>query len=190
MIENTVNPGQIINQVPSGQEKFLKFQCRARQIVMRDNLGRPDASIIPLVFLSTHTKPIGKIITLMHKLPEHSAIDELLHIARKTNDPAQRRDQAVRLLSASYYQKYREFADVLTATFNPKSKLAEILVSHGRCRLVFDAYAHRFDHIFTVNRLEKSEFLFRSTITHNQLFNPNLHPDTNVLSFSPEWGDG
>jgi len=187
MIENVVNPMETQNEIPSAQETFMKFQCRARQMIMRDNLGQPDDSITPTIYLKGNIKPITKIITLIHKLPEYSALSELMHIARKTNDPSQRRDQAVKLLSASYYQKHREFTDVLTATFAPNSNLAEILISVGSCRLLFDAYSHRFERNFTVNKLERSEFLFRSTIMHNQLFNPNLHPETIVLSFSPEW---
>jgi len=187
MIENIANPIETQNKIPSPQEKFMKFQCRARQMIMRDNLGRPDASITPTIYLKGNTKPITEIITLMHKLPEYSALSELMHIARKTNDPSQRRDQAVKLLSASYYQKHREFTDVLTATFTPNSNLAETLISEGSCRLLFDAHSHKFESTFTVNKLERSEFLFRSTIMHNQLFNPNLHPETIILSFSPGW---
>ena len=187
MIENIANPIETQNKIPSPHEKFMKFQCRARQMIMRDNLGRPDDSITPTIYLKENTKPITKIITLIHKLPEYSALSELMHIARKTNDPSQRRDQAVKLLSASYYQKHREFTDVLTATFTPNSNLAETLISEGSCRLLFDAYSHKFESTFTVNKLERSEFLFRSTIIHNQLFNPNLHPETIILSFSPVW---
>ena len=187
MIENIANPIETQNKIPSPQEKFMKFQCRARQMIMRDNLGRPDASITPAIYLKGNTKPITEIITLMHKLPEYSALSELMHIASKTNDPSQRRDQAVKLLSASYYQKHREFTDVLTATFTPNSNLAETLISEGSCRLIFDAYSHKFESTFSVIKLERSEFLFRSTIIHNQLFNPNLHPETIILSFSPGW---
>ena len=187
MIENIIDSSEKPNKIPSPQEKFIKFQCRARQMIMRDNLGRPDDSITPTIYLKENTKPITKIITLIHKLPEYSALSELMHIARKTNDPSQRRDQAVKLLSASYYQKNREFTDVLTATFTPNSNLAETLISEGSCRLLFDAYSHKFESTFTVNKLERSEFLFRSTIIHNQLFNPNLHPETIILSFSPVW---
>jgi len=187
MIENIFNPIETLNKTPSTQETFIKFQCRARQMIMRDNLGRPDDSITPTIYLKENKEPITKIITLMHKLPEYSVLSELMHIERKTNDPSQKRDQAVKLLSASYYQKHREFTDTLTATFNPHSNLAEILISKGSCRLVFEAYSHRFESTFTVNKLESSEFLFRSTIVHNQLFNPNLDPHTIVLSFSPKW---
>ena len=45
------------------------------------------------------------------------------------------------------------------------------------------------DGYFTVKKLERTEFLFRSTIMHNQLFNPNLHPETIILSFSPVWSE-
>ncbi|MDG2356270.1 MAG: hypothetical protein P8L82_09670 [Paracoccaceae bacterium] len=187
MIENFANPIDTQNKISSPQEAFMKFQCRARQMIMRDNLGRPDDSITPNIYLKGNAEPITKIITLMHKLPEYAALSELMHIARKTNDPSQRRDQAVKLLSASYYQKHREFTDVLTATFAPNSNLAETLISEGRCRLLFDAYSHKFESTFAVNKLERSEFLFRSTVMHNQLFNPNLHPETIILSFSPGW---
>ena len=182
-----INPVEINNRIPSPKEKFIKFQCRTRQMIMRDNLGRPDQSITPAVYIEKNKDPVGNIITLMHKLPEYSVLSELMHIAKKTHDPSQRRDQAVKLLSASYYQKHREFTDILTATFNPNSKLADALITEGACRLVFEAYSQRFDHKHTVTKLEKSEFLYRSTIMHNQLFNPNMHPDIIILSFSPHW---
>ena len=79
MIESIIDPTEIPNKIPSPQEKFMKFQCRARQMIMRDNLGRPDDSITPTIYLKGDTKPITKIITLMHKLPEYSALSELAY---------------------------------------------------------------------------------------------------------------
>ena len=113
----------------------------------------------------------------------------MIHIAKKTNDPSQRREQAIKLLSSSYYQKHKEFSDVLTATFAPDSEIAKILVSKGVCRLLFNAFSHDFDIVFNVFKLDKSEFLYHSTISHNQLFNVNIHPETIVLSFNPQWKD-
>ena len=77
----------------------------------------------------------------------------------------------------------------MTATFAPDSEIAKILVSKGVCRLLFNAFSHDFDIVFNVFKLEKSEFLYHSTISHNQLFNVNIHPETIVLSFNPQWND-
>ena len=84
---------------------FLKWQCRVRQISMRDNHGRPDDAITPALILKGETEPMGHVITILNKSPGYSVTPEMLHMAAKTNDPAQRREQAIRFLSASYYQK-------------------------------------------------------------------------------------
>ena len=83
---------------------FLKWQCRVRQTAMRDNFGRPDDGITPALHLPGEDDPMGHIITLLNKSPGYSVTPELNHMARKTNDPAQRRDQAIRFFSATYYQ--------------------------------------------------------------------------------------
>ena len=107
MISNNFYQNETRTIDPSEQERFIKFQCRARQMIMRDNFGKPDESIIPKLYLSDQKDPICRIITLIHKLPEFSLLSELIHIAKKTNDPSQRREQAVKLLSSSYYQKHK-----------------------------------------------------------------------------------
>ena len=189
MISNNFYQNETRTIVPSEQERFIKFQCRARQMIMRDNFGKPDESIIPKLYLSDQKDPVCRIITLIHKLPEFSLISELKHIAKKTNDPSQRREQAVKLLSSSYYQKHKEFSDILTATFVPDSQIAETLVAESSCRLLFNAFSHNFDINFNLLKLDNSEFLYHSTISHNQLFNINIHPKTIVLSFTPQWKD-
>ena len=80
---------------------FLKWQCRVRQIAMRDNHGRPDDAITSALFLPGADEPMGHIITVMNKSPGYSVTPELLHMAKKTNDPAQGRDQAIRFFSAT-----------------------------------------------------------------------------------------
>lgn len=168
---------------------FLKWQCRVRQMAMRDNHGRPDDSITPALFLPGESEPMGHIITLLNKLPEYSVTPELLHIANKTNDPAQWRDQALRFFSATYYQKAAEFSDVLTATFQPASPSAGTICRAAGVRLRFDAFAQVFELSCNVRRLPADDFLHQSTVAHNRLFNPALAPDTIVLGFEPDWAD-
>ncbi len=167
--------------------KFLKWQCRTRQMMMREGQGRPDASITPDVYLPGMDKPLGGIITILNKQPSYSVTPELQHMARKTHDPAQRRDQALQFFSATYYQKHTEFSDILTATFPPGSPGAAAIRSAKTCRLVFEAYAQRFELACRVWKLTEKNLLHKSTMAHNRLFNPTLPVDTIVLGFEPDW---
>ena len=166
---------------------FLKWQCRVRQMAMRDNQGRPDDAITPALFLPGQTEPMGYIITLLNKLPGYSVTPELLHMAKSTNDPAQRRDQAIRFFSATYYQKAAEFSDILTATFPPGSPGAAAIRAAGTVRLRYEAYAQAFDLSCKVWKLAPHNPLYQATMAHNRLFNPALPQDTAVLGFEPDW---
>ncbi len=169
------------------RQKFMKWQCRVRQLAMRDNYGRPDDAISPEVLIAGNASPMGHIITVMNKAPAYSLTAELQHMARKTHDPAQRREQALQFLSSTYYQKQHEFSDILTATFLGDSKGAEKLHKAKNCTLIFEAYAQRFDLECKVWRLAAHNPLYQATMAHNQLFNPSIAPDTIVLGFEPDW---
>jgi len=120
MISTTDFLGDTLETHPL-RDKFLKWQCRVRQMAMRENEGRPDDAIMPEVFLSGEDETIGQIITLLNKTPASSMIPEMLHMARKTNDPALIRSQAIQFLAATYFQKHRSFSDLLTSVFLPGS---------------------------------------------------------------------
>ena len=169
------------------KDKFIKWQCHTRQMMMRDNQGRPDAAIMPEVYLAGQDASLGALITILNKLPTYSLTPEMLHMARKTNDPAQVRSQAIQFFSATYYQKFRQFSDVLTATFPPGSGGAAQLQTAGSCRLVFEAYAQRFDLECTVMPMAQQNALHQATMAHNRLFNRGLSAETIVLGFEPDW---
>ena len=169
------------------KDKFIKWQCHTRQMMMRDNQGRPDAAIMPEVHLAGQDASLGALITILNKLPTYSLTPEMLHMARKTNDPAQARSQAIQFFSATYYQKFRQFSDVLSATFPPGSGGAAQLMEAGSCRLVFEAYAQRFDLDCTVTPLAQQSALYQATMAHNRLFNRGLSSETIVLGFEPDW---
>jgi hypothetical protein len=166
---------------------FLRWQCRVRQLAMRDNNGRPDDSITPTLRLPGETTPMGQIITVLNKSPLYSKTPELKHLVMRTNDPAQRRDKALQMMSETYYQKWNEFSDLLTATFPPRSRGASTIIEAGGCTLTFEAYNQRFDLNCRVRQLGQGEPLREATWWHNVLFNPNLSPDVVVLCFAPDW---
>ena len=180
--------GQSFSDHPM-RKAFLRWQCRVRQMSMREYDGRPDDAIMPAVVLPDQSEPMGHIITLMNKSPGYSVTAELIHMSAKTNDPAQRRDTAIKFLSAGYYQNAGEFSDILTATFPPGSQGAAQIHAAGQCRLVFEAYAQKFDLICKVWRLAPHNLLQQATMAHNKLFNPSIPPDTEILGFEPVWAE-
>ena len=167
---------------------FLFWQCRVRQIAMRENMGRPGGAIIAALTLSGETQPMSRVITVLAKTPAHSKTPEMRHIIASTHDPAHRREKALELFSETYYQNAREFSDILTATFPPGSPGGAAICVAGICTLTFEGYGQRFDLYCKASELSEEDPLFQASWCHNLLFNPSLHPEAVILCFEPNWG--
>ena len=169
------------------RNRFLGWQCRIRQIAMRTHGGRPTSGMTPLVSPARGNDPVARVVTVLCRRPEHSATMELRHMARRTHDPAERRESALKFLAERYYQSAREFSDVLTASFAPDSGTAATLLDHRDCRLAFEQFSQRFDLHCTIRRLSPNNPLRDATFWHNLLFNPRLPADCVILGFEPDW---
>jgi len=181
---------QVFGKTPKNRElmeRFLRWQCRVRQIAMRDHHGRPDDAITPELTLSGEKEPLGHIITQLCKWEAYSKTPEMKHMVKRTHDPAQRRDKALEFFQSTFYQNIREFSDALTATFPPQSPGAARIVNARECTLTFAAYGQRFDLVCTATRLESNNSMYQATYWHNLLFNPTLNPNIEILQFSPDW---
>lgn len=172
---------------PPLRDSFMRWQCRVRQMMMRDHRGRPGGGVTPALTLAGEATPLGHVITLMSKSPQYSKTPEMRHMVRKTNDPAQRRDAALTFFSEYYYQKAAEFSDILTATFPPGSPGAARIREAGHVTLTFEAYNQRYDLECRVWTLAEHNPLHQATYWHNLLFNPGLAADTIILGFEPDW---
>ncbi|MCY4451847.1 MAG: hypothetical protein OXC01_07845 [Immundisolibacterales bacterium] len=168
------------------RDRFLRWQCRVRQIAMRRHEGRPTSGMTPVV--ATGDEPVARIVTVLCKLPEHSVTMELRHLARRTHDPAERRESALKLFAERHYQAAKEFSDRLTACFPPDSATAGRLAAARECRLDFEQFGQRFRVQCTVRRLSEHNPLREATFWHNLLFNPMLTADSIILGFEPDWG--
>lgn len=169
------------------RDAFLRWQCRVRQMMMRDRRGRPDDGIMPELTIEGAAEPTGHIITVLSKGPAHSKTPEMRHMAQRTQDPAARREAALKFFSEFYFQKAAEFSDVLTATFPAASPGAAEIRRAERGTLVFSAFNQRFDIRYRVWKLTQKNPLWQATYWHNALFNPNLPMDTVILGFEPDW---
>jgi len=169
------------------RDAFVRWQCRARQLAMREAGGKPDGSAIAAASLADESDPVAYIVTVLPRAPEYSAVPEMMQMYRGTNDPAERRGQALRYFSAGYYQYAWKFAGALTATFAPGSAVSRRLLAAGRCVLGFNAFAQRFDLICAVRLAQAGANVREATFWHNLLFNPGLRSDSDILVFEPEW---
>jgi len=120
------------------RDAFLRWQCRVRQMMMRDDQGRPGDPVMPALTLPGDREPMGHVITVLSKAPQHSKTPEMRHMVRKTVDPAARRQSALTFFSEFYYQRAEEFSDILTATFPPASPGAAQIREAGRATLTFE----------------------------------------------------
>lgn len=166
---------------------FLGWQCRIRQHAVRKAGGRPAAGMRPSVSLEGSGEALAEIIVLIHEKDPYDVTAKFRHMVRKTHDPKERMDGAIKELSAAYFQYPDDFSDELTALFAPSSALAARLAEAGRCRLDFDQYSQSYRIPCTVRTLTEPEPGWQATFWHNSLFNPGIPGDAQILAFTPDW---
>jgi len=169
------------------RDHFLGWQCRLRQLAVREAGGRPTSGMRPELRLDEDGPPLGAITTLILRRAPAEATAQFRHMVRKTQDPAERYDAALKMLAAAYYQRPQEFSDQLTALFGPGSEIAERALSAGRCRLAFEQYNQRYTLPCSVRVLTEDDPVYQATYWHNALFNSALPSGVQVLGFQPDW---
>lgn len=169
------------------REKFIFWQCRLRQLAVRREGGRPSAGMQPCV-LSLSGEELAPRVTvlILPADPDHS-IKLFRYQVLKTPDPAERYDKALEILAGSYFQRPREFGDVMTALFAGRSGLADRLLGLRHCLLAFEQYGQLWHLPCLVAELAESEPFYQATYWHNRLFNANMPAAVCVLSFTPDW---
>ena len=71
---------------------FLGWQCRIRQLSVRQADGRPTSGMRPSVTLTATGDTLGQIIVLIRKKNSQEVTAHFQHLVRKTRDPAERRE--------------------------------------------------------------------------------------------------
>jgi len=175
---------------PAGQaarHQFLGWQCRIRQLSVRQSGGRPTSGMRPRVFLPPDDTDVGDMVVLIRKKASQEVTSQLQHMVRKTRDPVERHESALRFLAAAYYQRPDEFSDELTALFGPRSARVEPLLEARRCTLEFEQFEQRYRLSCRIEELMESDQGFQFTYWHNSLFNPSIPGDVQILRFKPDW---
>jgi hypothetical protein len=173
------------NSVPQLCEQFLGWQCRLRQHSIRHAGGQPTSGMRPRVLVSG--EELGQITVLIIKRDSKNITTQFRHMVKRTHDPADRYDAALKTLAAAYYQKPLEFSDEMTALFRPDSEFVKTLLAVGRCTLVFEQYNQAYRIPCGVKRLREKSAGYQATYWHNSLFNAAMPSAVQVLAFPPDW---
>jgi hypothetical protein len=168
---------------------FLGWQCRIRQHAMRKDGGRPSPGMCPSVDFGEEGSARAELVILISQKDPADATAKFRHMVRKTHDPKERLEGAVKELSAAHFQYPDEFSDVMTALFGPASNIVDRLVEAGRCVLRFDQYSQKYTIPCRVDLLAEADPVWQATFWHNSLFNPNIPGGARVLAFTPDWAE-
>jgi hypothetical protein len=164
---------------------FLGWQCRLRQLAIRREDGRPSPGMRPLLLLGDEL--LGPITVVLSKRDDGASLAQFRHLARRTQDPRERREAALAHLAAAYYQQPASFDDRPSALFGPASRLARRLDGRPDCRLVFEQFSQRFTLACAAALLAPADDGWQATYWHNALFNPALPAGALVVRFTPDW---
>ncbi|MEM8951427.1 MAG: hypothetical protein AAGA21_18610 [Pseudomonadota bacterium] len=165
---------------------FLGWQCRLRQLAVREDEARPSAGMRPR--LSVAGQDAGPITVVITPLEPAASTDELRHIVRRTHDPRERYQAALRYLQSSHFQDPSQFDDRLTAIFGNEAELPKKLLGRSDCVLAFEQFSQRYWLTCHAELLDSKSQEFQATYWHNALFNATLPADVQIISFQPDWG--
>ncbi|HWA42409.1 MAG TPA: hypothetical protein VHA10_04305 [Hypericibacter adhaerens] len=180
----------IVLMEPTAQalrDEFIGWQCRLRQLSVREGLGRPSSGMRPRVSTLDGAELAPAVTLLLMREDPAESTQEFRFQVQKTQDPVERYDKALEILSAWYYQRPRDFTDVMTGLFGPGSALVDRLLLQGRCELEFVEYARGYRIPCSVLELAETDAHYQATYWHNRLFNANMPAGVRVLSFTPDW---
>jgi hypothetical protein len=169
------------------RDHFLGWQCRIRQIAVREHGGRPSAGMRPRALTSAGGEIAPALtVLIVPKEPAESTAFFRFQV-QKSPDPREVYRRGLAFLQADYFQRPAEFSDRLTAVLPAESAVADTLLREATCLLEFDQFRQFYSLPCAVFALSDSDAAREATLWHNRLFNPALPDAVFVLAFRPDW---
>lgn len=171
------------------RDQFLGWQCRIRQIALRQEGGRPSPGMRPRV-TTTLGRELSSALTVLivPKAPAESTAFFRFQV-QKSRDPREIYEKGLAYLQADHFQQPRDFSDTMTALLPAGSTLAATLLNEATCILEFEQFRQSYSLPCAVFDLSGGDPAREATIWHNRLFNPALPDDVHVLAFRPDWAN-
>jgi len=175
---------------PAGQslrDEFLAWQCRIRQIAMRQDGGRPSPGMRPRLLDQAGRDLVPALTVLMIPRDPSESTAFFRFQVMKHADPRELYERALGFLQADYFQQPASFSDQLLAILPEGSKVAAALTAEGRCILAFEQFSQAYRLPCAVSALGTGDAARDAAIWHNRLFNPALPETVHVVAFKPDW---
>jgi len=166
---------------------FLTWQCRLRQIAMREQEGRPSQGMRPRVVDASGEQLSAGIIVLLVREDSFESTEFLKFQVQKYNDPQDVYKKALIFLQSTHYHRAAEFSDEMTGLFSKGSELVERMMSDGNVTLEFSQFSQTYRVPSKTRLLEPDEAAYEATLWHNKVFNPNIGSDIEIVGFRPDW---
>ncbi len=169
------------------RDHFLGWQCRIRQVAMRQDGGRPSPGMRPRA-LTTAGSVIAEALTVLIVPREPAESTAFFRFqVEKSSDPRLVYERGLAFLQAEHFQRPADFSDSLTALLPADSPVAAALLGEGACSLEFSQFRQFFRLPCAVFELEEGEPAREATIWHNRIFSPASVGGVQVLAFRPDW---
>jgi hypothetical protein len=169
------------------QREFIAWQCRIRQISLRDLDGQPMPAMRPTVSSRKGEMISPAMMALLVPDDPGPSLSFLRFQIQKTSDPKAVRDAVTKYLASEFYQLPELFTDQLTAVFSPGSQTAARMLKLKQVLLGFEQYSQTFRMFCKVNQLPAGDEAREFSLWQARSFNPNIPGDATVLSFRPDW---
>jgi hypothetical protein len=170
------------------RDAFLTWQCRIRQIAMRQDGGRPSPGMRPRLLDRTGWELTPALTVLVLPRDPFESIAFFRFQVMRSADPRDLYERALRFLQADFFQQPEDFSDLLLAVLPEGSELAATLDADGACSLAFEQFGQGWLLPAAAHMLEADDPLRQAAIWHNRLFNPALPETVHVVAFKPDWG--
>jgi hypothetical protein len=166
---------------------FLGWQCRIRQISVREFAGQPTPAMRPRVSMKNGEviMPAMAVLLVPQEPSESTAFFKFQ--VQKTNEMGELREAVLRYLGADYFQLPEQFSDEMTAIFASGSPAVSSFLEARDVVLDFEQYSQSFRILCRARRLGSKEPARESSLWQARLFNPNVPKNAEVLSFKPDW---
>ena len=169
------------------RDAFLGWQCRIRQIAMREYGGQPMQGMRPRVSTRSGENLTSSLIILLLPIEPQESTAFFKYQVQKTNEAQRTREAGIGYLGAEFYQLPELFSDALAAIFQPDSSLAERIAKASDVLLDFEQYSQTFRMFCSVRHLTKRDPAREAALWQARLFNRDIGNDATVLSFRPDW---
>jgi hypothetical protein len=167
--------------------EFVAWQCRIRQLAVRELGGRPTPGMRPRATSIAGAEVSPGITVLLNRAEPADVIKQFRYLVLKTQDPMERHAKALDYLASAYFQHPHLFSDAMTALFGPVSVIADRLVAARRCVLDFAQFGQTYRIPCDIESLPEADERFQVTYWHNRLFNHAMPAGVQVVSFAPDW---